>query len=185
MTIIGITGTLGAGKGTVVEYLKTKYGFEHFSARTLITKEISNRGLEVNRDNMTEIANELRATHHPAYIIEELFEKAKSANQNSVLESVRTVGEIDLLRKKGEFYLFAIDANQRARYERIIARKSSTDNITLDKFVADEEREMDSEDPNKQNLRACIELADFKIINDGSLEDLHSQIDKVMESLKI
>lgn len=39
MIIIGITGTLGAGKGTVVEYLKTK-GFKHFSVREFLTQEI-------------------------------------------------------------------------------------------------------------------------------------------------
>ena len=31
--IIGITGTLGAGKGTVVEYLKKK-SFKHYSVRS-------------------------------------------------------------------------------------------------------------------------------------------------------
>lgn len=39
MHIIGITGTLGAGKGTIVEYLKDKKGFAHFSVREFL-KEI-------------------------------------------------------------------------------------------------------------------------------------------------
>jgi len=43
MIIIGITGTLGAGKGTVVEYLQEK-GFRHYSARGFITKEVEKRG---------------------------------------------------------------------------------------------------------------------------------------------
>ena len=35
--IIGITGTLGAGKGTVVDFLKEK-GFRHFSVRDYLIK---------------------------------------------------------------------------------------------------------------------------------------------------
>ena len=40
MLIIGITGTLGAGKGTVVEYLVEKKGFDHYSVRAFLLKEI-------------------------------------------------------------------------------------------------------------------------------------------------
>ncbi len=57
--IIGITGTSGAGKGTVVDYLLKK-GFKHYSVRDFLTEEILKRGLEPNRDNMIFVANELR-----------------------------------------------------------------------------------------------------------------------------
>ena len=59
MIILGLTGTLGAGKGTVVEYLKEK-GFAHFSARAYLQEEIARRGLPNNRDSMVTIGNEFR-----------------------------------------------------------------------------------------------------------------------------
>ena len=40
MIIIGITGTLGAGKGTIVEYLVGKKGFKHYSVRELLSEII-------------------------------------------------------------------------------------------------------------------------------------------------
>ena len=52
MIIIGITGTLGAGKGTIVDYLIKTKGFTHYSVRAFITKEIEKRKLPVNRDSM-------------------------------------------------------------------------------------------------------------------------------------
>ena len=58
--IIGITGTLGAGKGTIVECLLEK-GFKHYSVREFLVEEICKRGLEVNRNSMVLVANELRA----------------------------------------------------------------------------------------------------------------------------
>ena len=55
--IIGITGSFGAGKGTVVEYLIDK-GYKHFSAREFLTEEILRRGMSVDRDSMIAVAND-------------------------------------------------------------------------------------------------------------------------------
>ncbi|MBQ4206222.1 MAG: AAA family ATPase, partial [Bacteroidales bacterium] len=65
MNIIGITGTLGAGKGTIVEYLIEKKGYVHYSVRAFLAEEIKRRGMEVNRDTLTMVANELRANNSP------------------------------------------------------------------------------------------------------------------------
>lgn len=49
MRIIGITGTIGAGKGTVVEYLQKVHGFTHFSARSVLNEMIAERKMEPGR----------------------------------------------------------------------------------------------------------------------------------------
>ena len=77
MITIGITGTIGAGKGTIVDYLVKEKGFVHFSVRDFITKEIQRRGMPVNRDSMTIVGNDLRATNSPAYITESLYKQAQ------------------------------------------------------------------------------------------------------------
>ncbi len=111
--IIGITGTLGAGKGTVVEYLKTK-GFTHFSASGFITEEIRRRELPVNRDTMREVADDMRKTHGPGYITDELLSRAIQEGGDAVIESIRSVGEAENLKKHGAA-LWAVDADIRAR----------------------------------------------------------------------
>ncbi len=184
MIIIGITGTLGAGKGTIVEYLVEKHNFKHYSARDFIIEEIKKRGLDVNRDSMTIVANDLRAKNSPSYIIEELYAKANEKESNAIIESIRTPGEIEFLHKQGNFILLAINANPKIRYERIFERKSNTDKISFGEFLANEEREFKTTDPNKQNLSACINQANYTLKNNGSLEDLHSQIDKVYSKIE-
>jgi dephospho-CoA kinase len=184
MLIIGITGTLGAGKGTIVDFLKKEKGFTHFSVRAFIAEEIIRRGMEVNRDSMVLVANDLRKNNSPSYIIDCLYEKAVSIGQNSIIESIRTPGEIYSLRQKGNFYLFAVDADPQIRYERIRRRQSETDNISYQTFLDNEQREMDSADPNAQNVGKCMELADYKLWNNGTREQLNRQVEAILMKIE-
>ena len=180
MLIIGITGTLGAGKGTIVDYLIKTKGFAHYSVRAYITREIEKRKLPVNRDSMVTVANELRAAHSPSYIVEQLYGEALTSGGNCIIESIRTPGEVEALKSKGNFYLFAIDAPASIRYGRIQQRRLETDNITFETFLENEKREMQSTDPNKQNISKCIEMADYLFENDESLEELQEKVDAVI-----
>lgn len=184
MIVIGITGTLGAGKGTIVDFLKIEYDFKHYSVRDYLVEEIKKLGMEINRDSMTDIANKLRATHSPSFITDQLYLKAKESNSNCVIESIRTPGEVISLQQKANFYLFAVDANPETRFKRIQSRKSSTDNIDFQTFLSNEKREMTTADPNKQNLGKCIDMADYVFNNDGDINTLNSKIKEVISKLQ-
>ncbi len=184
MITIGITGTLGAGKGTVVKYLVSKKGFTHYSVRDYIRLELENRNMPVNRDTLTAMANSLRAKHGAPYLVEQLFKKARAKNQNSIIESIRNPGEIENLRQYTDFFLLAVDADARLRYKRIRSRNSETDQVSYHKFMQNEEREMHSTDPNNQNLFACIHVADYVIVNNSSLINFHRSIEDFLNAIK-
>jgi dephospho-CoA kinase len=184
MLIIGITGTLGAGKGTIVEYLTRSRGFHHYSVRGYLTEIIQSRGLPVNRDTMVSVANDLRARHSPSYLVEELWKRASSAGQSCVIESIRTPGEVEALRRLGSFLLLAVDAPQELRYERIRRRGSSTDQVSFEQFAADEAREMVSSDPSKQNLSRCIGMADYRLSNAGTVPELERAVGAIVEEME-
>jgi dephospho-CoA kinase len=185
MIIIGITGTLGAGKGTIVEYLVKNHGFKHYSVRDYIGKEIKKRGKEINRDTLVEVANDLRAHNSPSFITDELYKIAVSKGENAVIESIRTPGEIESLRRSKNFVLLAVDAPVEIRYQRIILRQSETDRVSSETFIQNEKREMTSTDPNKQNLSKCILEADYLLNNGGNKEALYEQLEEILNKLSI
>ena len=180
--IIGITGTNGSGKGTIVAFLKEK-GFVHYSAREIIISEIGRRGLPVTRDTMRLVANDLRKTHDPAYVVKELFKQAEVAGGDAVIESVRVLGEAEFLHEQGAF-LIAVDAVRRLRYERVVRRGSATDHISFNAFCAQEDAEMNNPDPWDMNVFGVMQLADYTIMNIGTPAELPSRIDAIVDTLR-
>jgi dephospho-CoA kinase len=73
-----------------------------------------------------------------------------------------------------------VDADQKLRLERAIARKSASDFVSFEKYQAQERLESENSDPSKQNINACIAMADFVVNNDGNIEELHKQLDEII-----
>jgi len=188
--IIGITGTLGAGKGTVAEYLVKKHNFTYLSVRNLLAGEVVRRGLMLNRDNLIRVANDLRAEHHsPSWAVEWLLNEAASQThvlkqKDVVIESIRTIGEAQLLKSKGA-KLWAVDADIGMRYQRAVKRATETDAVSFEQFKANEEQEMHSDDPNKQNLAAVREMADVTLTNDGTPEELFAKVEEALKKASV
>ncbi len=178
MKIIGITGTLGAGKGTIVDYLIKNRGYKHYSVRGYLIEEAKRRGLEINRDTFVVVANDLRSKHSPSYIIDQLYLEALNKGGDAIIESIRTPGEVDSLRKQEHFLLIGIDADPKIRYERIVNRASETDKISYETFLMNERREMESTDPNHQNIGRCMQMADYIFTNNGTFEELYLQLEE-------
>ncbi len=179
--LIGIAGTLGAGKGTVVAYLKEK-GFVHYSASGVLRELLRADGLEESRENMTVLADKLRS-ENPASPQHVLFEKYKKENPDkAILESIHSVGEAEFIKERGAI-LLGVDADLETRYERIKARGTSKDHVTFEEFekIATHEEE----GGGKHNIRAVLEMANYTITNNGTLEELHIQIEEILKKIGV
>lgn len=182
--IIGITGTDGAGKGTVVDYLVSKHNYTHYSSRDFIMVEIERKGLPKTRNQMRLTANELRKEFGNDVVVVKAFEKAKKENKtNVVIESVRAVAEANYLRANGGVIL-AVDADPKVRYERVKGRRSSTDQVTYEEFLQHEELEKNDPNPHGMQKAQVMEMADFVISNSNSITDLQKQVDIFLDSFK-
>ena len=184
MLVIGITGTLGAGKGTVVEMMQQK-GFVHYSARNYLRQRVEQLGLKPDRDTFTFVANSLREKEGGDFIAKGLLAEALKDGRNCIIESIRNVKEVEYLRKNCNFVLLCVDADIKVRYERIVIRGSETDKVSFKTFVENEQREMESADENKQNLGLVMQMADFRLDNGKDLEFLRRQVEEIYKNLPI
>jgi dephospho-CoA kinase len=149
--------------------------------RAFLIEEIKKRNLPIDRDSMYKVANELRATHTPSYIVEQLYHQAEQTGKDAIIESIRAVGEVEALKSYQNFLLLAVDADQSLRYERAITRGSESDHVSFEKFQAQETAEMNNTDPTQQNVAKCMEMADFTVYNNGEMSALYQQVDEFIE----
>jgi dephospho-CoA kinase len=181
--LIGITGTDGAGKGSVVDYLVKTKGFTHYSSREFIMEHMTTLGLEPPRNNMRITANKLRAEFGNDFVIRQAFARAeKDGVTNAVIESVRALAEAEFL-KANTGILLAVDAGAVIRYERVQGRRSASDKVTFEEFLAHEELEKNDPDPNGMQKAKVMEMADFTIMNNGSFKDLQAKVDSALQAV--
>jgi len=182
--IIGLTGSFGAGKGCVADYLVNHKGFQHFSARAFIVAEIERRGLPVNRDSMIEVANDLRKVNGPTYIFQQLVAMAKASGADCVVESIRAVAEAKYIKEQGGVVL-GVDADPQVRYARILKRGTETDRVTFSEWHEQEVRESNPDDPNKQDIFGALKESNQIIQNNSDILSLHQKIDDFLFNFNV
>lgn len=171
--LIGLTGTNGAGKGEVASYLQKK-GYDYVSLSDEIREDLRRRGKGGSRDQLISAGNVLRRRYGADILARRVMKKVRN---QTVIDSIRNVSEVSFLRRQGDFILVAVDAPAKLRFERVQKRGRAESASTIEEFIAKEKEEMTG-GSGAQQLRRCLDLADLTIINDGTLEALHHQIEE-------
>jgi dCMP deaminase len=178
--ILGLAGRNGAGKGEVVRYLEAR-SFAAWSLSDVIREDLRARGLEETRERMIETGNAIRARHGAGGLAVRLLDRLEP-DRNAVVDSIRHPAEVEVLRQRSaSFRLIWVEAPEDVRFARVRERGRSGDPASLEDLRRLEARELGSDDPAAQQLLAVRELADFTIVNDGSLEQLNGRVQEVLE----
>ncbi len=165
--VIGLTGTMNSGKGTIAEYIVSKE-FEHFILSEIIKEETSQKHLPLTRENLQDIGDILRREHGLGVLAKLALERAKT--DRILIDGIRNPGEIAFLKQVKDVYfvLIAVDAPLAVRFARAKERKSAKDIVDYATFVRDDARDRGINQPeNGQQVQACVDAANYQIINDG------------------
>ena len=151
----------GAGKSTIVSKLKED-GYETFSLGDGVRAEAKRQNLEPTGANLGKLMLELREKNGPGAIAELLKESIKeSTHQIIIIDGVRSIHEINVLKETGNVKLLAVDAAADTRFNFLRERKRSDDPLTREKFEERDNREIGV------GLKEIIELADESIENNN------------------
>ena len=175
--IIGLTGTICAGKSEIVKYLKSR-GFECFVYSDILREEAKKRGIEPTRENLQKLGSAIKRECSNNVLSRKILERAKT--DKSVVDGIRTPSEIKELKKADNFFLIGVDAPQRVRFKRLRKRAREGDPEEFKKFKRIDNLENRGKTEGQQ-INKCLKMADFSIINNGSLEELKKKADDVLK----
>jgi dephospho-CoA kinase len=174
-SVIGLTGTNGAGKGEAASFFMEK-GYAYYSLSDVIREELKKKNQEFTRDNMIRMGNFMREHFSPDILARMVAEKIAG---KAVIDSIRNPKEVEYFRSIEDFTLLAIDAPAELRFERVKDRGRNESADSLEEFLAKEAEEMGT-DESRQQILACMDMADHTIINDGTLDELRKKLEKVL-----
>ncbi len=178
--ILGVTGNFACGKDTVALILQ-KQGFVHISLSDMIREELKRRKIEITRETLTIVGNDLRQTFGPDILAKRVFEKMKK-NTNYVLTSFRNPAEVLFFRKKSkDFSLILIKVSDKVRLQRILLRgRKEGDPKTLEELRVREKIE-NSKDPHAQQLEMVAKMANKTLMNDSTIEKLEKKVQELLK----
>lgn len=177
--VIGVAGPYGSGKSVVVEFLRQR-SFYACSLSDVIRDELGSRGLSETRERMIEVGIELRRRGGPSVLADRVVARFLP-DRNYVVDSIRHPAEVEALRSAGRaFCLLWVDAGEPLRLDRIRERGRPGDPDSLERLRELEGREAGSEEVAAQQLLAVRGLRDELVENNGSLDDLHAAVQRIL-----
>lgn len=181
--MIAIVGMCGAGKSLLADMLVERgWGYVRFGQINLdILKE---RGWETNEKNEKIIREELRAEHGMAALAKlniPKFDKVLS-EKNLVADGLYSWSEYKILK---DYYgdrltVVAVYAPPTLRYERISSRISGPEDKDLRNrsFTKEDAKKRDYNEIENVEKGGPIAMADYTILNTGSIESYKAEIEK-------
>ena len=180
VVLVGLTGRNASGKTTVVQWFAGR-GIRTVSCSESIRAWLVEQGIEESRESLIEGGRELRRRGGPGRLAEMLRETL--GGDAAVSASIRTPGEVEALRAREDFILIEVTAGADSRWARSQSRARLGDPADRATFVAQEESEEVASDEAGQALVATAEMADLILINEGTVEGLHEDLETLLGSL--
>lgn len=179
--ILAFVGLAGSGKSSAVDYLTAK-GFPKVYFGGVILDAMTEAGLEHTQENEKPFREALRKKEGNDFvakrIITQLHKLVDAGQHRIIADGLYTWTEYKTLKHEfpGELIVVAIVASKHHRHHRLALRpvRPLTETEATDRDWAEIEN-LEKGGP--------IAIADHYIINDGSLDMLHEQIDTVLDAI--
>ncbi len=181
LKILAFVGLTGSGKSTAVEHF-TEKGFPKVYFGGVILDAMAEAGLEHTAENERSFREAFRQKYGKDAVANKIVEQIQhltAAGQHRIIaDGIYTWTEYKVLKKAfpGELTLVAIVAPRQTRYHRLANRE-------VRPLTSTEAYERDTAEIENLEKGGPIAIADHYIINDGSAESFHAQLNIVAEDV--
>jgi len=188
--IVFIVGMAGSGKSVISDELVRK-GFAYVRFGQVVMDEIKKRGLAVNEADENLVRVELRQKFGMgamAILNIPKFDKLLESS-NVVGDGLYSWTEYKILKEKygSNMHVLAVFAPPELRYERLAGRARTATADPDNRFRATPKEDSEKRDYSEiENVEkgGPIAMADFTIVNTGTLRDAKKQLGKFLKQIK-
>ncbi len=177
MKIICLVGMPGAGKGEASRII-AESGAPIFVMSSVVRDEVRRRGLAVNNTALEIVGLDMRKKFGKDVVAKKTAEAVEKMDSEAVcVDGVRNAEEIETLRTVGDVTVILVEAPKSARFTRLKKRGEDRDPKNIEDFELKEKRQ------NEIGIERVFDMADYRIINDGTLEEFRLKVSKVLADI--
>ena len=167
MLLIAVTGMPGSGKSSVARLIADSLDAKLYVMGDVVRREVIRRGLELNTRNLEAVARDLRRLYGRSAVARLLLEELRRVESDYVvIDGLRGREEAMVLGGLGSLCIVAVHSSPLTRYKRLLSRGRRDDIRGWGDFLLRDERNLEF------GIGEVIALADYMIVNEGSLDEL-------------
>lgn len=179
--VIGVAGAIGSGKDEVLKYLKSRYGIPYIATGDIVRLMAEKENVEATRENLEAISLKcFRELGEGCFVRMAGEEIIRNKWKVAGISGIRSPEDVEIMNGMfgDKFILIRVDiSDPHIRYRRLQGRREERDPLTYEQFLQQDKKEEEA-----FRISLAGSKARYVLNNDGSLEDLHRQIDNLVSS---
>jgi len=179
--VIGAVGQNGSGKDEVLKYLRARHNVPFLSTGDAVREIAAREEVEPTRENLGKISDRYFREFGKGCFVKLLADKIRNSGWKIAgISGIRSLDDVSILKDifGEDFILIRVYiTDPHVRYSRMTRRGEGRDPHSYEQFLNQDEAEEKLFSLKEAELRA-----DYSISNDGTLEDLHQEIDSLISA---
>lgn len=182
--VIGVVGKIGSGKDEVLKYLKARYGVPYISTGDIVREIAEKEGLPPTRENLETISEQCFLELGKGCFVRMAAGEIKKRGWGTAgISGIRAPADVKALKELfgGDFALLRVEVKDpELRFQRVLRRHEGRDPEKYQEFLV-----QDRSEEEIFHISRTASMADLAVNNDGTLDDLHRQVDKLVSAGKL
>ncbi|MEK7648855.1 MAG: hypothetical protein AAB400_02975 [Patescibacteria group bacterium] len=178
--LIGISGKMASGKGSVSKYLVKEYNAEKHASSGPLRAIVDIFGIPQSRVNLSDLSTFLRETYGEQVIAHAMLKLlTESKAPITLFDGMRRLIDVHTFRQLPNFTFIFVDCDEQIRYQRYVVRNENAGDAEMswDEFQKRGQAETEVQ------IDQLKTYADIVIDNSGTYEELIIQTRSAVEEI--